>query len=110
MAVVAGQRVRMLTDDEPLGYITRAWDGFYNMNVDGEGDLYLVYDNEVEPMEPAWMGRCRRVWWRTRFGLHLLYKALTEYWRPPWREPASDEPWDNFDLRTALELAWAIWR
>lgn len=108
--LVAGQRAQMLTGGEPLGCIARVWDGFYTMALDGEAGLFLVHDNEVKAVEPIWAGRLRHALWRARFGLHLLHEAVTDYWRPPWRKPASDEPWDNIDLRTALEVAWAIWR
>ncbi len=107
---VAGQRVRLLTYDGKPGLIARAQDSFYTMTVSGESGLFLVHERDIQPMEAPWRGRLRHALWRARFGLHLLHEALIDYWRPPWRKPASGDPWDNIDLRTALEVAWAIWR
>ena len=56
------------------------------------------------------IGRARHYAWRVRFAVHMLRVAVCEFWTPPWRYRGEgpDDLW--LDLRTALEVAWVVWK
>uniref|UniRef100_A0A6M3JBW1 Uncharacterized protein n=1 Tax=viral metagenome TaxID=1070528 RepID=A0A6M3JBW1_9ZZZZ len=51
----------------------------------------------------------QRLWKRFTHGLGCIGMAWS-IWRKPWRAAASDDPFDNIALSTAIIVAWGIWK
>jgi len=70
-----------------------------------------VRGSQLRALEPRWVGRLRHYARRVRFGLHMVRKVF-EWWTPSWRRTPLDREPDDYelDLRTALAVAWIVWK
>lgn len=105
--IVQGQRVML--DSGMTGRVSRIWPGGVVAVGTDCGGIAETRVERLTAIEPAWRGRLWHCGWRVRFGLHMLAEAL-RWWRKPWQTPTTDDPRDDMSLRTALEVAWIVWR
>jgi len=111
MDFVVGQRVRHLETGETC-QVHGVWPrGIYSLTTPGELGVWCdVRGGQLTALEPRWVGRARHYAWRVRFAVHMLRVAVCKFWTPPWRYRGEgpDDLW--LDLRTALEVAWVVWK